>query len=71
MTAEPAATFVVEYGCERLCRVEYDTSDLNPRATHGMMLQQADAAHDAAHKAEPPVMVHRHAYTVLVKAGAL
>ena len=71
MTTEPAPTFVVDYPCERLCRVEYDTGRVDPRTTYHRLLVQTTAAHDAAHKATPPVRVFPWQYTVLVKAGAL
>lgn len=69
--AEPQATFLVEFGCERRCVVERDTSDADPRHTHRQFLRQAEVAHDAAHAAEPPVRVFAWHETTLVKAGAL
>lgn len=71
MSDEPEATFVVDYPCERHCRVEYDTADVDPRATYNRLVLHAKAAHDAAHKADPPTRVFSWNYTTLVKAGAL
>lgn len=71
MSAEPAATFVVDYPCERLCRVEFDTADVDGRATYNRLLVRSETAHEAAHKADPPVKVFQWDYTLLVKAGAL
>lgn len=67
---EPQATFVVEYDCDRRCRVEYDTTDVNKRCTHNQLLLTAKVAHDAAHRATPQVKVHIWSDAVLVKAGA-
>lgn len=69
--SEPMTTFVAEYDCERRCTVEYDTVDVQPRATHNQLLLTARVAHDAAHKARPPVKVFAWNATTLVKAGAL
>jgi hypothetical protein len=71
VSAEPAATFVVDYPCERRCRVEYDTTDVNARTTHGQLQLRTEAAHKAAHKADPPVKVYTWHGDILVKAGAL
>lgn len=69
--AEPMATFTAEYDCERRCQVEYDLTDVRTRSTYGMMLDRAEVAHRAAHKADPPVKVFVHSGDATVRAGAL
>lgn len=48
-----AATFVVEYPCDRMCQVELDLSDIHNRFTRGQMLRTAEDAHVEAHGREP------------------
>lgn len=69
--ADPMVTLLVEYACERYCQVEYDTDTAHPRATINQLLAQVKAAHDAAHKADPPVKVFVWRDGTTVKAGAL
>lgn len=71
MTAGPAATFTVEYGCDRRCQIEYDLAGVRTRSTYGMMLDRAEVAHRAAHRADPPVRVFVHGGDTKVRAGAL
>jgi len=49
MTA-PAATFSVEYGCERRCRVEVDLTGQHIRMTLNQMMARAELAHKASHE---------------------
>jgi hypothetical protein len=69
--SEPDLTFIAEYPCERRCQVEFDVTDVNARFTNNQMRLHADAAHKAAHQAEPPRRAYRFNQDVLVKAGAL
>ena len=65
------ATLVVEQGCDRRCQAGYDLTGVRTRSTYGMMLDRAESAHKAAHRADPPVQVFVHGGDATVRAGAL
>jgi hypothetical protein len=69
MTAEPAATLVVEYSCDRRCQVEVDVTDRHTRYTKHQMLSDALSAHQAAHRSDDRVYTGRPG--AVVRAGAL
>ena len=49
ITVEAQESFVVEYGCEKHCRIEVDVDTINSRSTHRQMREHADAEHDRVH----------------------
>lgn len=69
MTAESAATLIVEYSCDRRCQVEVDVAEHHARYTKNQMLVDAEAAHKAAHRYEVKVFTRYAGATV--RAGAL
>ena len=52
MTAGPQAMFVVEYPCDRFCRVEVDLSGERGQLTLQQMREKADASHERIHEPE-------------------
>jgi hypothetical protein len=81
MTAAAQATFVVEYPCDRFCRIEVELTNEPNHVTQQQMWEKADALHRRVHEPEPaetpaPVVdddeaVHRPAATVFRSAPAL
>jgi hypothetical protein len=52
MTAGPQAMFVVEYPCDRFCRIEVDLSGERGQVTLQQMREKADALHQREHEPE-------------------
>ena len=52
MTADAQATFVVEYPCDRFCRIEVDLSAEPGQTTLLQMRKKADEAHQRVHEPE-------------------
>ena len=53
MIAGPQATFVVEYPCDRFCRVEVDLSGERGQVTLQQMREKTDGLHQRIHDPEP------------------
>lgn len=53
MTTVPQATFVVEYPCDRFCRIEVDLSGERGQVTLQQMREKADGLHQPLHEPEP------------------
>src|SRR4051794_38604439 len=52
MSTGPQAMFVVEYPCDRFCRIEVDLSGEPSQVTLQQMWQEADALHRRVHEPE-------------------
>jgi hypothetical protein len=52
MTAGPQAMFVVEYPCDRFCRIEVDVSGERGQVTLRQMREKADGVHQRIHEPE-------------------
>lgn len=52
MTAGPQAMFVVEYPCDRFCRIEVDLSGERGQVTLQQMREKADGLHQRIHEPE-------------------
>jgi hypothetical protein len=52
MTAGPQVMFVVEYPCDRFCRVEVDLSGERGQVTLQQMREKADGLHQRIHEPE-------------------
>jgi hypothetical protein len=52
MTAGPQAMFVVEYPCDRFCRIEVDLSGERGQFTLREMQEQAEQLHQRVHEPE-------------------
>ena len=52
MTTGPQATFVVEYPCDRFCRIEVDLSGERSQVTLQQMRDKADGLHQRVHEPE-------------------
>jgi hypothetical protein len=52
MTAGPQVMFVVEYPCDRFCRVEVDLSGERGQVTLQQMRENADGIHQRIHEPE-------------------
>ncbi|GAB1689758.1 hypothetical protein [Krasilnikovia sp. M28-CT-15] len=52
MTAGPQVMFVVEYPCDRFCRVEVDLSGERGQLTLQQMREKADGQHQRIHEPE-------------------
>ena len=52
MTAGPQAMFVVEYPCDRFCRIEVDLSGEHSQVTLQQMREKADGLHQREHEPE-------------------
>jgi hypothetical protein len=52
MTAGPQATLVVEYPCDRFCRVEVELSGERGQVTLQQMREKADGLHQRIHEPE-------------------
>jgi hypothetical protein len=52
MSTGPQATFVVEYPCDRFCRIEVDLSGEHSQVTLQQMRQKADGLHQRVHEPE-------------------
>jgi hypothetical protein len=63
-----AATFVVDFPCERLCRVEFDLTDVHVHFRYSQMLQHVTRAHAAAH-AVAPTNSFQYGADTMVRAG--
>jgi hypothetical protein len=50
MTTGPQATFVVEYPCNRFCRIEADLSGERSHVTLQQMRDKADRLHQQVHE---------------------
>ncbi|MEV6848328.1 hypothetical protein [Actinoplanes sp. NPDC051411] len=50
MTADPQAMFVVEYPCDRFCRIELDLSGERGQLTLQQMREKAEQLHQQAHE---------------------
>jgi hypothetical protein len=50
MTAGPQAMFVVEYPCDRFCRIEVDVSGERSQVTLQQMREKADGLHQQVHE---------------------
>jgi len=77
MTAGPQSMFVVEYPCDRFCRIEVDLSGERGQVTLQQMREKADRLHQRIHEPElaetdPPIVdqdaVGRPAATVFLSA---
>ena len=53
MSADPQAMLVVEYPCDRFCRIEVDPSAERSQATLQQMREKADSLHQSVHEPEP------------------
>ncbi len=53
MTTGPQAMFVVEYPCDRFCRIEVDLSGEHSQVTLQQMREKADGLHQGEHDPEP------------------
>src|SRR3954469_14466915 len=49
-SAGPQATLVVEYPCDRFCRIEVDLSGERSQVTLQQMREQADGLHQRVHE---------------------
>lgn len=58
-----AASFTVEYPCDRCCRAEMDLAGVHLRFTHRQMLAAAEEVHGRAHRAAAG-MYEAHGVTV-------
>jgi hypothetical protein len=52
MTAGSQAMFVVEYPCDRFCRIEVDVSGERGQLTLQQMREKADGLHQRVHEPE-------------------
>jgi hypothetical protein len=52
MTADPQAMFVVEYPCDRFCRIEVDLSGERGQLTLQQMRDKAEYSHQQIHEPE-------------------
>jgi hypothetical protein len=52
MTTGPQAMFVVEYPCDRFCRIEADLSGERSHVTLQQMQDKADGLHQQVHEPE-------------------
>ena len=52
MTADPQATLVVEYPCDRFCRIEVDLTGERSQATLQQLRDKADRSHQRVHNPE-------------------
>lgn len=52
MSADPQATLVVEYPCDRFCRIEVDLSGERSQTTLQQMRKKADELHQRVHEPE-------------------
>jgi len=52
MTVGPQAMFVVEYPCDRFCRIEVDLSGERGQVTLQQMREKADGLHQRIHEPE-------------------
>ena len=52
MSAGPQAMFVVEYPCDRFCRIEVDLSGERGQVTLQQMREKADGLHQRIHEPE-------------------
>lgn len=52
MSAGPQAMLVVEYPCDRFCRIEVDLSGERGQATLQQMREKADDLHQRVHEPE-------------------
>jgi hypothetical protein len=52
MTAGPQAMLVVEYPCDRFCRIEVDLSGERGQVTLQRMREKADGLHQRIHEPE-------------------
>jgi len=52
MTTGPQAMFVVEYPCDRFCRIEVDLTSERSQVTLQQMREKADGLHDRVHQPE-------------------
>jgi hypothetical protein len=77
MTTGPQAMFVVEYPCDRFCRIEVDVSGEPSHVTMQQMWKKADGLHQRVHEPElagdePPIVdqeaAGRPAATVFLSA---
>jgi hypothetical protein len=77
VSAGPQAMLVVEYPCDRFCRIEVDLSGERSQATLQQMLDKAADLHQGVHEPErgeatPPTVDHeatgRPAATVFLSA---
>ena len=50
MTGGPQAMFVVEYPCDRFCRIEVDLSGERGQFTLQQMLEKAERSHQRVHE---------------------
>lgn len=53
MTTGPQATFVVEYPCDRFCRIEVDLGGERNQVTMQQMWGKADDLHQRVHDPKP------------------
>jgi hypothetical protein len=53
MTTGPQATFVVEYPCDRFCRIEVDLGGERGQVTLQQRWEKADGSHQRVHAPEP------------------
>ena len=77
MTAGAQSMFVVEYPCDRFCRIEVDLSSEPGQVTLQQMREKADGLHHGVHNpdlaerdtsAAPPETVARPPATVFLSA---
>jgi hypothetical protein len=54
MTTNSQAMFVVEYPCDRFCRIEVDLSGERSQVTLQQMREKADGLHQQVHEPERP-----------------
>jgi hypothetical protein len=54
VTAGPQATFVVEYPCDRFCRIEVDLVGERGQITLQQLWEKADELHRRVHEPEAP-----------------
>lgn len=52
MTTGPEATFVVEYPCDRFCRIEVDVTGERGEVTLRQLREKADGLHQRVHEPE-------------------
>jgi hypothetical protein len=52
VTIGPQATFVVEYPCDRFCRIEVELIDERSHVTLQQMWEKADGMHRRVHESE-------------------
>ena len=52
MTTGPQAMFVVEYPCDRFCRIEVDLSRERSQVTLQQLREKADGLHQRVHEPE-------------------